>query len=405
MRYMALAAHYKGILALAGEMADRTVLAVERLVASSRELIFVPSRPLSDSHETFSPPSTKDAQVFWVTLLRVVACLFVFGGHFLDPILRANPTHPLIVLSWTGSAGIVVFAFVSGFGLAYQYQPGQPLFPWFKRRLLRVFPTLWVFYLILAFFVVGGWYGVPSKGDLLLNVLGLNGVLIFSGRLLAASHTWFITFILMMYLMFPMIFEVMSSPRSSNKQKHVLLGLVCLVSLALSVFVGTGDFAFFPCVTAFWYGVFWSLHGGNIHLSRRLTAGLSFALFAACAFRIYLAANPSSWQSFPFVIGASMVTELYPFLIVPLAARWISTPSSWYVAVVSVLSTYSFEIYLYHRITMREYVPAFLQPATAPFLALAFSVALTAALSWVAYRLANPVRDGLSKAIVRLTGM
>lgn len=354
-----------------------------------------------------SSPSTKHGQVFWVTLLRVAACLFVFGGHFLDPILQANPAHPLIVLSWMGPVGIVVFAFVSGFGLAYQYQPGQPLFPWFKRRLLRVFPTLWVFYLILAFFILGGWYVVPSKSDLLLNVLGLNGVLVFSGRPLVASHTWFITFILIAYIMFPVIFEVVSSPRSSTRQKQVLLGLVFIVSLVLSVFVGTGDFAFFPCVAAFWYGVYWSLHGGNIRLSRGITAWLSFSLFAALAFRVYVAAYPSSWQSFPFVVGASMVTELYPFLIVPLAARWIATPSSsgWYMGIVSVLSTYSFEIYLYHRITMRQYVPTFLQPTIAPFLALTVSVVLTVVLSWVAYRLANPVRDGLNRAIARLTGM
>ena len=354
-----------------------------------------------------SSPLPKEEQVFWVTLLRVAACLFVFVGHFLDPIQQANPAHPLIVFSWMGSVGIVMFAFVSGFGLAYQYQPGQSVLPWFTRRLLRVFPTLWVFYLILAVYVFAGWYVVPSKRDLLLNILGLNAVLAFSGRPVAAGHTWFITFILIAYIMFPMIFEAMSSARSSTKQKQVLLGVICIGSLALSVFVGTGDFAFLPCVAAFWYGVYWSLHGKNVRLSRRTTVWLSLSFFAALAFRVYVAAHPSSWQSFSFVVGVSMVTELYPFLVVPLAARWIAAPSSigWYAGAVSVLSTYSFEIYLYHRITMREYVPAFLQPTTSPFLALAVSVLLTGVLSWVANRLANPIRNGLSKVITRLTGI
>ena len=49
--------------------------------------------------------------------------------------------------------------------------------------------------------------------------------------------------------------------------------------------------------------------------------------------------------------------------------------------------------------------PAFLQSAMSPFLALAVSVLLTGVLSWVANRLANPIRNGLSKAITRLTGI
>jgi len=53
MRYLALAADYDGTLAYQGKVADRTVRAIERLVASGRKLILVTGRLLPDLLDIF----------------------------------------------------------------------------------------------------------------------------------------------------------------------------------------------------------------------------------------------------------------------------------------------------------------------------------------------------------------
>lgn len=99
-----------------------------------------------------------------------------------------------------GSCGVDIFLFVSSFGLYHSLVKGGKIRDFYKRRLFRIFPTFIVFLIILAVIK--------------------NPLLLFSPRFYYNQFysNWYITFILLMYLVYPVIFKI--------QQKHLYLPLV-----------------------------------------------------------------------------------------------------------------------------------------------------------------------------------
>ncbi len=109
-----------------------------------------------------------------VTWLRAGACIFIFMSHFLN-------------VGWLGTLGIVIFSFISSFGLSQHYRHGQALLPWFTRRFIRIYPPLWLFY-AFAFTFEMTVRGASFNPMWIVNVLGFNGVFLWSGQQIFAFH-------------------------------------------------------------------------------------------------------------------------------------------------------------------------------------------------------------------------
>jgi peptidoglycan/LPS O-acetylase OafA/YrhL len=123
-------------------------------------------------------PSRERQYIASLTGLRGVAALLVFLYHYevLHPGIRFDLAVPVIgkALQFPlgfGFAGVDIFFVLSGFLLSLPFtratvnhQPLPPLLPYFKRRLLRVFPAYYAqLFIILA---VGGWFVVWKPLDL-----------------------------------------------------------------------------------------------------------------------------------------------------------------------------------------------------------------------------------------------
>ena len=174
-----------------------------------------------------------------VTWLRAGACIFIFMSHFLN-------------VGWLGTLGIVIFSFISSFALSQHYRDGQALLPWFTRRFIRIYPPLWLFY-AFAFTFEMTVRGASFNPMWIVNVLGFNGVFLWSGQQIFAFHTWWVMFILASYAMFPLIVKLLQT--LEQRQRVTLLVLVTVLMTVLQKSVGAGNTNLWLCVAAFWIGI------------------------------------------------------------------------------------------------------------------------------------------------------
>jgi peptidoglycan/LPS O-acetylase OafA/YrhL len=248
-----------------------------------------------------------------VTWLRAGACLFIFMSHFLN-------------VGWLGSVGIVIFSFISSFALTQHYRHGQALLPWFTRRFIRIYPPLWLFY-VFAFTFAMTVLGTSLNPIWIVNILGFNGVFLWSGKPIFAFHTWWVMFILASYAMFPLIVKILQTLK--QPQRVILLVIIAVLMTVLQTSIGAGNTRLWQCVPAFWIGVEMGLYHASL----------------------------MNWP--------------------------IPTPS-----VVQWISTLSYEIYLYHPFFMRSNASPIIGNVAGP-VALLYAAAATLLAAAVARALIN----------------
>lgn len=148
-------------------------------------------------------------------LLMGLAAIGVFVMHFIVQGVLAFPS-PLkkietVLLLW-GSSGVDVFCLLSGFGLFYSLEKNPKLSQYYKKRVVRVYiPFLLITIPGYLFFLKISIKKCLIKWTTLyLWVSGNDG-------------TWFVSFIIVMYLLSPIIYKFYKS--SSTKKlvvKHCI---------------------------------------------------------------------------------------------------------------------------------------------------------------------------------------
>ena len=137
------------------------------------------------------------------TILRGIAILFVLLGH-------------TDYYDWGGAGGVVLFLILSGYGMNLSCRKGGLERYWNKRLRKVYFP-----YLMVALFVLAGWR-IRSKRVILCTLLGLDLGLI------ADPTMWYISFILLWYLVYYGILRLCRVTRNETVQTVLLL--LCLVA-------------------------------------------------------------------------------------------------------------------------------------------------------------------------------
>lgn len=148
-------------------------------------------------------------------LLMGLAAIGVFVMHFIVQGVLAFPS-PLkkietVLLLW-GSSGVDVFCLLSGFGLFYSLEKNPKLSQYYKKRVIRVYiPFLLITIPGYLFFLkISIKKSLIKWTTLYLWVSGNDG-------------TWFVSFIIVMYLLSPIIYKFYKS--SSTKKlivKHCI---------------------------------------------------------------------------------------------------------------------------------------------------------------------------------------
>lgn len=111
-----------------------------------------------------------------------------------------------------GSCGVDMFLFLSGFGLVYGFKKDDNILNFYKRRALRVLPTFII--LIVIYDILTG------------NFIGIISPKIWFWQFYC---NWYISFILLMYLIFPFLYRI------QQKVLYLPLILCVIATLLLSI--------------------------------------------------------------------------------------------------------------------------------------------------------------------------
>lgn len=164
-----------------------------------------------------------------VSVIRVLATLLIFLCH-------AVQLFDSALLQMGGqvfNVGVPLFMMISGFLFAVKGRPESYRF-WFRTRLLRILTPYYLFLvlLLLVYVVRFGWHSViPEKW--LFYVLPLQGFT--QNYINGAEHLWFVTDILLCYLLTPLLHVIQE--KISKRQKlwlPVMFLLYCAVLLLSS---------------------------------------------------------------------------------------------------------------------------------------------------------------------------
>lgn len=173
-------------------------------------------------------------------LLMGLAAIGVFVMHFIVQGVLAFPS-PLkkietVLLLW-GSSGVDVFCLLSGFGLFYSLEKNPKLSQYYKKRVVRVYiPFLLITIPGYIFFLKVSIKKCLIKWTTLyLWVSGNDG-------------TWFVSFIIVMYLLSPIIYKFY---KSSSTKKLIVKHCIAVALMWILLWGGGASISSSHCTS--WY--------------------------------------------------------------------------------------------------------------------------------------------------------
>lgn len=165
-----------------------------------------------------------------------IAALLILLHHLSQ---RVKVSGPFVILGYIGFILVAVFFFISGYGLSYgvQYKHDY-LKGFFKKRLLPVLVPYWIVNTVdIVFYLTKGTVFTPMQ--YVLSFIGIDTI----------TGTWFVTTILIMYLMFWIAFK--------SKRSYTVLGL-CLIGYCIICFHFNLHSSYTASIATFALGVFWN---------------------------------------------------------------------------------------------------------------------------------------------------
>lgn len=141
--------------------------------------------------------------IFWIMMLH-----FTF-----------NQVKPLGFIAQYGYAGVDIFLFVSGFGLFISLEKDNNLLNYYRKRLLRIFPTYYILGFITNLLLI--------HDDILMFLFRYSTIGFWIGKEYAE---WFIPSIILLYILAPFI------------KKLIDIKLFILISILIVGIYITGDY-------------------------------------------------------------------------------------------------------------------------------------------------------------------
>ena len=166
----------------------------------------------------YSVLSKRRNDVFGISIVSIV----IFHYCLLSKFAAAK-----LYIALVGSVGVPVFLMLSGMGLFFSMSKNAAIGQFYKKRLVRVV----IPYLIVAsvHFLVR-YILIDGKGF----IDWLRGVFFVDFITKGNSQFWFIAFILVMYLLFPLFFKLFKSGKLNFLKLLILCAIVVAANFALS---------------------------------------------------------------------------------------------------------------------------------------------------------------------------
>lgn len=168
----------------------------------------------------------KNERIFYLDFIRAIATISIILTHFNAVYLYLSPPMPekavittMVANIYIGDFGVSLFFIISGAALMYVYQEKSDLKEYFKKRFLSIYPMFWLAYIVVFVFYIITNVPILSQAPLwkmIFTIIGFDGYLMDTTSTFYILGEWFLGCIILMYIIFPILKKcVLSYPKST----------------------------------------------------------------------------------------------------------------------------------------------------------------------------------------------
>jgi Predicted acyltransferases len=179
-----------------------------------------------------------------VSSIRLIALIFIVACHIFQ--------GENIVLAWWFNVGVQIFLFMSGF--LYGTKNIEHASIWLKKRLARIVVPYYLFLAIVILFYAVFAGELLNVDALLTNLFLLQG---FGTGLAGIEHLWFLSYILLCYLITPILQAADFSRPENSKIKYAAELILLFIALQVLQSAGVVNLSV-PNVSAYIIGYYFS---------------------------------------------------------------------------------------------------------------------------------------------------
>ena len=284
-------------------------------------------------------------RIFYLDLIRALAALLIVLTHF-NYHLREHGGGYVLTFQpfgvYVGALGVSLFLIISGAALTLTYRRPINLKRFYWKRFLNIYPMFWTAWLLgtLYYFLIFNGRppnAAPAK-SFIFTLLGVDGLAAaFGWPTMYLLGEWFLGFILLYYLVFPVLLWVID-------RFPVATAVVILAAYAATVIVMQRYFAGYPSAMILTtrlpelaFGSYFVLYVRRVHWVTVIPAAAVLVVSAMLPERI------------PEDVGTTLV-GISAFLILVVAGRYVAIQPVR--ACVSLIARYSYPIFLVHHVVI-----------------------------------------------------
>ena len=323
--------------------------------------------------------------------IRSFAILVVFLAHILSN-QSDNDALLLGVQSLSPGLTMSLLGFISAVLLSSrEYDFGSFLI----KRFTRIYISL--IYCLIVILVVHALFGkIRINQHVLLHLMGLSAFFdLFSvqSKATIGSGLWFITAIVLMYLIFPLLQKLFRHPRG-------LVHLFFFIALCTMLnFVMHGTQSILNVVISFSVGVYIGVNG---HATRLINSERSmvFPLLGCISLLVIVAL--SSAHVLPYVIRIFLFA-FYPLAFVPFLFAVCRKLPTRIVAASSFFASLSYEFYILHFYFINDKFRYFFPASTSLYVQIIFGFIITFVLAYIISKCASWSRKLADKYLLAIS--
>lgn len=310
--------------------------------------------------------------------IRTFAIFFVLFAHAID---RQTNNENILLFFRSMSPGLTMsmLGFISGYLLINKSKSYDGLF--FIKRFSRIYISLFICLSAISIWHFYLGYNVINQHSI-YHFMGLSFFLdLFSveNQSSIGAGLWFITIIIIMYLLIPVIKTLYSH---KNRLIHLVLIILGLLAMC-NIFVrGTSGW---NVIMAFNIGCFIGLNS-NIESHCRKSVQLNFLSLIL----IVLVCGFATAKIIPYNIRM-LLFPLYPFFAVPFFYNVGWVLKGWLLGVVSWFSGISYEVYILHFYFIENDFFKLLPGIKSVAIKVVISLVIVLILSWIFSKLSNQI--------------
>lgn len=279
----------------------------------------------------------KVKQYNFATYFRIMGTAMILLCHFTEQ----SKNRYLNMSAQFFNVGVAMFFILSGFLFGLQGNVTGNVLKWYCKRVKRIYIPFELF--AISLFIIHIYCGISVlKIDWLWFVLGLQGSVV---GIYGGEQTWFITALLICYLMTPLISKIINLVEKSDSKKNLFLLIVLLIPLCLAlvspVFIKTMFSPVCWYMLAFYLGTKWERI--EVTKKRSILAAIIMCFVFALRIIVRVLADGTILYDRIVISYTQYIAAFCIFLIVAYVFR--NKKAS---RVVTWISSISFEIYLYH---------------------------------------------------------